>query len=65
MDDLSASERELIDRLRGDETFRIHIQRRQDGWSVTTAPAPPEQHPQNTGAGDSFAQAWQHANSGV
>jgi hypothetical protein len=63
--DLSQSERKLIERLRSDETFRIHIQRRLDGWNVTTAPALPDHHhPQNTGSGRTFDQAWKMTKDG-
>lgn len=63
MDDLTVGERELIRRLRSGDTFRILIQRRHEGWCVTTAPALPDQLPQNTGSGRTFDQAWQFANA--
>lgn len=56
--DLSPEERALIEFLRSDRTFRLHFQRRADHWSITTAPAMPEQHPQNTSGGRTFAEAW-------
>lgn len=63
---LSDSEHELINILRSGKTFRLDIQYRgRDDWSVTTAPALPERHPQTTGAGHTFAAAWVASGSGV
>lgn len=58
---LSPCERDLIEKLRSGDPFRLSINCQAIvEWTVTTAPAMPEVHPVNTGGGDSFDDAWEH-----
>ena len=68
--ELTAGEFALIEMLRSARPFRLAIGFRNDSivngktgfasWTVTTAPALPEQDPINTGGGRSFDIAWEN-----